>query len=513
MLFLRPSRRLLAVLLFTLACLRAAAQGTVPVVMLSDIHFDPFHNPRLVPQLVAAPIARWPAILDSAQSLVEDADRLALQAECHAHGADTDWPLLKTAVSAAHQAEPHPVLVTLTGDLLSHEFPCRFHHTAPSASDAEMAVFSEKTVQFVIRQLWSTFPKAPIYAAMGNNDSGCADYAETPDDPFSRYVKGQMVAGATRLTGSDARLLQQLAVSPEGDYSYALPAPFVQGRLIVLQDIYDAQQYKTCAGASTRAPETAQLAWLREQLEQGRTQHQQVWVVGHIPPGIDVFASFAKYVLRPGELCSAQEKPFLADTALADTLVDYADVIRLGLFAHTHMDEMRVLHRPGAGAGANPAGNSPAATVPVKLVPSITPYFGNHPAFVLAAVDPRTMVLKDWETWVSPASSGSTPPWTLAYRFSSTYHMPDFSSASAQTLADSFTADRTGKDARSHAYREHFFAGDIGLYAVGLEQIWPAYACAVREDQPAAFHECLCPAAGPADAQPTPAHPTPASQP
>ena len=87
---------------------------------------------------------------------------------------------------------------------------------------------------------------------------------------------------------------------------------------------------------------------------------------------------------------------------------------------------------------------------------------------------------------------GSAAPWTAAYRFSAAYGLPDFSAASAARLAEDLTADRSGRASHSSTYREHFMAGDIGIYNLGLAQIWPAYACAVQEDRADAFHSCLC---------------------
>ncbi len=483
-------------LLLLLCCAAAAgaaagAQGTTPAVLLSDVHFDPFHNPHDVPRLLAAPVEQWPAILDASTSLVEDAERATLKAECGALSTDTTWPLLKTTLAAAHDAEPHPVFVTLSGDLLAHEFQCRLRHALPTATPGEVSAFGAKTVAFVVFTLRAAFPHVPVYVAMGNNDSGCADYDETPGNSFAVSTTATMMAAAEPAGLSakpPARAPErqaQIEVSPEGDYSIALPAPLEHGRLIVLQDVYDSQYFLICGGGDEHGPEDSQITWLRTQLSSARARHENVWVMGHIPPGVDVYASFHRYLLRPGELCSATLHPFFYDFKLADTLLDYADVIRLGLFAHTHMDEVRYLHRP-APDRAKPG-------IPLKLVPSVTPYFGNHPAFLVAAVDPGTLQLKDYQAFVSPALDGSAPPWTAAYRFSAAYGLPDFSAASAARLAEDFTADPGGKSAHASTYREHFFAGDIGLYALGLNQIWPAYACAVREDRPEAFHNCLCP--------------------
>ena len=473
----------------------ARAQATVPAVLLSDIHFDPFHNPHEVPQLLAAPVEKWAAILDAPTSLVEDAERAAMQARCHALSYDTTWPLLKATLAAARDAQPHPLFVTLSGDLMAHEFQCRFHHLDPAGTPQQLSEFAAKTVAFVALQLRRTFPHIPVYVALGNNDSGCADYDETPGNPFAQSTTATMAMGA--VSGKNAIPAKpRLEISPEGDYTVALPAPLQHGRLIVLQDVFDSPYFLICKGGNERTPEASQIAWLRRQLAAARDRHEQVWVMGHIPPGVDVYASFHSYFLRPGELCSAPPHPFLQDSALSDALLDYADIIRLALFAHTHMDEIRLLHRdapPGPHSSeAKPAAN-PAA-IPVKLVPSVTPYFGNHPAFIVAAISPRTLTLKDWQTFVSPSTDGSAKPWPLGYRFSTTYGLPDLSAASAASLINGFTSDRSGRDPHSTAYRDHFFAGDLGLYALGLGQIWPAYACAAREDSLDKFHNCLCPA-------------------
>ena len=151
------------------------------------------------------------------------------------------------------------------------------------------------------------------------------------------------------------------------------------------------------------------------------------------------------------------------------------------------------MERP-AGPTASAEGTNPSteATIPAKLVPSVTPYVGNHPAFLVAQVDPHTAVLKDWRTFISPGPEGSTPPWAEAYRFTTAFNLPDFSAGSALKLANDFTSDKTSQSPQSAAFREHFYPGDIGIYALGLAQIWPAYACAIREDRPSAVHNCIC---------------------
>ncbi len=67
--------------------------------------------------------------------------------------------------------------------------------------------------------------------------------------------------------------------------------------------------------------------------------------MGHIPPGVDLYSTAARMV----DVCGGQRPVmFLASEKLADLLTEYGDVVELAIFAHTHMDEMRLL-KPETG--------------------------------------------------------------------------------------------------------------------------------------------------------------------
>ncbi|MBW4040477.1 MAG: hypothetical protein HIU91_16805, partial [Acidobacteria bacterium] len=65
---------LLLLPLLSIAALPTPAQSpsrtpiTVPALLLSDIHLDPFHDPAKFPQLLAAPASAWAAILSAPPS-------------------------------------------------------------------------------------------------------------------------------------------------------------------------------------------------------------------------------------------------------------------------------------------------------------------------------------------------------------------------------------------------------------------------------------------------------------
>ncbi|HVG26089.1 MAG TPA: metallophosphoesterase, partial [Acidobacteriaceae bacterium] len=192
------------------------AAKTEAVVMLSDLHLDPFRDAALLPSLREAPVSEWAQILSRPAAPTEAAVFDALQKRCQVRGADSSWALLERSLAEAKRRQPKPLFVTVSGDLLAHGFPCRFRALAPKATGEDLSAFSAKTMAFLALQLRATFPGAPVYVALGNNDSGCADYRETPDSGFLRAT-ATILADNLHDAKSRAELLSSFAVG--GDYS------------------------------------------------------------------------------------------------------------------------------------------------------------------------------------------------------------------------------------------------------------------------------------------------------
>jgi sphingomyelin phosphodiesterase acid-like 3 len=488
------SQHLLPLLaLLSLFPLAAPAQApfqpatTAPALLLSDIHLDPFHDPAKFPELRAAPAAAWAAILYAPASPTQSADFAHLQETCGTKGIDTPPALLQSSLRAAQQKQPHPLFATVSGDLMAHQFDCRFHTLAPTATAADYSAFAAKTVAFIALQLREAFPGTPIYFALGNNDSGCKDYREDPNSAFLQADGASFSSAAA--TDQDALSAPNRAAilhnfSQLGDYTITLPPPIQHTRLIVMQDIFESKRYTTCSGATTDDPTTKQIVWLRSQLTAARAAHEHVWVMAHIPPGIDSYANFAKH----RDVCGGKDpEMFLASTALASTLADFPDVIRLALFGHTHMDEFRAF-------------TTPTGTIPGKLVPSITPVNGNNPAFTVAEIDPSTATLKDYAVYAASNQTGIDTKWSEEYRYSTTYHLPDLSGPSLAKLTASFVADKTGNTATSKAYQKFFYVGEPGaaqgisaaIKAAAMQIVWPTYACAIAHPDAASYRTCAC---------------------
>jgi len=473
--------------LVCLVCVMSAVAETRPVVMLSDIHFDPFHDPGKFAQLEKADSAAWLGILSAPATATQAEDFAKLQSTCGSKGIDTPFALLQAAMKAAHAEQPAPLFVTVSGDLMAHQFDCRFKTLDPKATEADYSAFAAKTVAFVSRMLTTTFPGAPVYLALGNNDSGCKDYDETPG---SSFLKSDALVAAADARDPAERAGIERSYSELGDMSVALPAPMQHTRLLVMQDIFAAKKYAACPGttsAGNMQPAEMQIAWLRAQLAKARAAHESVWIMAHIPPGIDAYSTFTK----GGDVCGGgKPEAFLSSDLLADAIEEYGDVVRLALFGHTHMDEVRV-YRAASGA-----------PVPGKLVPSITPVNGNDPAFTVAQVSPKTATVEDYTVYATGGDWAARPVFAKEYTFSGVYGLADLSGASLAKLTDGFLADRAGSAEHSLAYQQFFYAGDPmsaagmkgAVKAAAMKMVWPMYACAMTQVHAAGFRECMCPA-------------------
>jgi sphingomyelin phosphodiesterase acid-like 3 len=373
--------------------------------------------------------------------------------------------------------QPDAAFMTVSGDLLVHSFSCRYKALLPASTQADYEAFALKTLNFVMGELRTTFPGTPIYVALGNNDTACGDYRLDTGSNFLRQT-GKMIAEG--LPASE-RLQALKEFATGGYYSVTMAAPMRNTRLIVINDIFLSPYYSTCSGKADPAATTAEMAWLQEELAKAERLGQRVWVMGHIPPGVDPYST----VLRMKNVC-AGEPPvmFLSSDKLTDLLAEHGEEIRLGIFAHTHMDEMRMLKPTGGGLHAS-SGRGTA----IKLVPSISPADGNNPSFTVARVNPATAMLQDYEVIAASNQTGVGATWAQEYDYAQTYHVAQFSSATVEKLVAELEADRSAKTETAKEYIRNYFAGDVSAV---LKPFWPQYVCSIANDTAKSYAACVC---------------------
>jgi sphingomyelin phosphodiesterase acid-like 3 len=447
------------------------ADRTIPALLVSDIHFDPLHDPAKIKQLANAPVSQWSSILSSAPSPNQQQAFAQLQQTCHARGVDTPYDLLRSSLQAMRSQLPEAQFITVSGDLLVHSFDCRYKTLLPASKPDDYQAFVLKTLSFVMGELRATFPVIPIYVALGNNDTPCGDYRLDTGSNFLLRT-GRIVAEG--LPPSQRREALK-AFATGGYYSVTMAAPMRDTRLIVVNDVFLSPNYSTCSGKADPAAATAQMAWLQDQLAQAQRLGQRVWVMGHIPPGVDPYSTVARFK----NVCAGEAPAmFLSSDKLADLLVEHAGVIRLGIFAHTHMDELRLLEAHGSGQG-----------VALKLVPSISPVDGNNPSFTVARVGRDSATLQDYAVIAASNRSGIGTTWSQEYDFAQAYHEAEFSPATVKELVAEFQGDRSAKTDGSQQYIRNYFVGNLSL---ALKPFWPIYVCSLENDTAATFTACVC---------------------
>jgi sphingomyelin phosphodiesterase acid-like 3 len=437
------------------------ASASVSALLVSDIHFEPFWDPARAPQLATAPASEWKAILAAAPSPGREQRFSALQQNCSTRGADTSPALFDSSLKAMRAHADGAIFVTVSGDLISHAFPCKFDALFPHSTPQAYSAFVEKTLDYVIGEIDRAFPNVPVYIALGNNDSDCGDYRLDSNSDFLR-ISGKDVIKSIPASDRDVALL---SFSSGGYYSASLPAPMQNARLLVLNDIFMSSHYTTCSGKSDPTASDTQLAWLRQLLTEARAGKQKIWIMGHIPPGIDLYATATKFI----DVCGGQ------------TPVMYlsSDVVELAIFAHTHMDEMRLLKNDG----------QTTQSVAVKMISSISPIDGNNPSFTVAQIDTASAALKNYQVFAASNQTGVDARWREEYDFARSFHEADFSASSLSGLLSSFAADPAAKNPASQNYIQDY---SVGYLSPVLQAFWPQYLCTLSNHTQQSFKACAC---------------------
>ncbi len=493
---------LIAVALVASPCTCCLAATTeVPVALLADPHFDPFRDVSKVPRLAAAPVDQWSAILGEPAAPSDAKAFRDLQTACNEGSVDAANDLMLSAFHAAAQknAEGAPAFVLLAGDLLVHRFDCRYEKllghpaAAPGTKydDAEahpasgtatgVMLFAQKTISYIALQLHASFPHTPVYIALGNNDSGCGDYQLNEGDPLLSGTGSALAGGWIGASAADAAKASA-DYGRLGSYSLPLPAPLLKGRVLVLDDLYLSGRYNTCKGKPDSAAATDLIAWVDRQLTEAEHRGEFVWVLTHIPPGINTYATNVNGI----NVCAGKAPvTFLQSTSLTAVLARHASAVRVMVAGHTHVDEIAVF-------GTDETHST--GSFPVKGEPSVSTVSGNPPSFVLASVDTRTGTLQDYTLHQAssavPLTPASSLTWRTAYDFRTTYTEPAFTAASVADLVKRFAAGAPADDQAIATY-QNYFAGH-GLRRLALQAVWNQYTCHMQHDDPAAFTSCVC---------------------
>ena len=157
---------------------------TVEALLVSDIHFEPFWDPGKVAELAAAPASRWKAILDAPASPDREQEFAACNRRATRAASTPPHTLFESSLRAMRADAAGAKFVIVSGDLMAHSASCKFTTLLPKAAPGDYRIFAEKTLDYVMSELRRAMPGVPVYAALGNNDSGCGDYQMDANSDF-----------------------------------------------------------------------------------------------------------------------------------------------------------------------------------------------------------------------------------------------------------------------------------------------------------------------------------------
>jgi hypothetical protein len=353
-------------------------------------------------------------------------------------GEDTTPALLRSAIDAMRRVDPEPPVVVLGGDFVAHIF------------DPKQAV---PTMRALAQEFNHAFPHAQFVLVLGNEDSSCGDYQVSPNSPFLRAV-AQAWEPLVNRNGAAPGFAHTFPAY--GSYVTRLPSPGL--RAIVLDDVFWSPRYRNACGPAAQ-PAAATLHALTTALR-ADAHASTTWLFVHIPPGIDAYSTAH---LAHGLIVV----PFLDQQprdAFVTAVTGGPRPVALIVAAHTHKFSFRV-----AGSGAH--------TVPILLVPSISPVFRNAPSFLTVHLDAHgTIVAAD--DWTRLDGS-----WGRRGGIAS-LGMRDVSGASILDLSHRLTGDAHLRELYARLYNG-------GERPEISDANWRTYACAATELSATAFRACM----------------------
>lgn len=439
-----------------------AAEPAGAFGLITDIHLDPFDPPTLAAKLAGAETGDWPAIFatitDQAMS---------------SWGSDTNYALLASSIAAFARGAAEADFAIVPGDFLAHEFEQKAATAlGVPATDARVRDLAEKTAIFVGESLARALPDTPLILALGNNDSECGDYRITPGGAYLAATRDLV----RRLAGADL-------VAPDFDQTYAAGGYYAvqhpsspKTLILVINDILWSAKYDDACGSGGEAAAEAMMDWLERRLADQQAAGGSVWLVHHIPWGIDPYST----AHGKAKTCAARVVPFLrapyADGFIA-LLRRYKDIVQASYSGHVHTDDYRLLvDESGTALGLQ------------KIPPAISPIYDQNPAYQIVSYDLKSGVPTDFSTYYLanlPEASLAVPgDWRFEYTFTEAYGVPDYSAAGVAAMIEAVAA---GGDA-TDTYRRLYTVGHTPLPASDL----PAYLCAMRHLDVETFTACYC---------------------
>jgi sphingomyelin phosphodiesterase acid-like 3 len=438
-------------------------------IFISDIHFNPLSDPAIADAIAQAPASQWDAIYATSN-----------QTTCASYLkefplSDTNFVLLNSAIAAMKAQVPDPDIIIISGDMLVHYFlELVYNRIVTNPTQAGYMALVYQTEQYLAIKLTEAFPNAQILPTLGDWDSDTGVDSKPASSAFFQSFASAWSSAVNR-SGSSPDFMDTFSAG--GYYQTKFPIN-TNARLIGL---YTQPWAKECTnGCSTLG--NAELQWFTQQLHDAKEQGQKVWLLGHIPPGIDANTTASN--MAKGQSCQEAVTPFWADaysSQLYALFAQYKGTIDFGVFAHEHYDDFRIVN--------DSSGNF---IFGVKLPPSITPLH-NNPAFIAFNYNPDLGVIIDESTfYLSNLASNPTADaavWEIEYSFNNTYGQDAFDSNGLLNAVARIIVQPSAQQSYVNYYPVLYPAGNI--LPGGLSPFL-GWSCAFNKLTVADYTSCSC---------------------
>lgn len=434
---------------------------SAPFLALSDIHFNPFFTCTrtvipcpLVKELMATDYTKWDAVFAKYDSQ-----------KMPAYGEDTNFVLLQSMLIAIQNSikEYKPKFILITGDFLAHHQQQMYQLYSGDLSQQGYEDFVKKQIQFLTAQLQKYTQNTPIYPAIGNNDSYDGDYAVAPNGQFYADL-ASIWSPLLKDSDNEAAFLKTFPVA--GYYEVTVPGE-THHKIIVLNSVLFT---KKAHNKNINIAAHKELDWLSEQMHTAELQQQKIWLVAHIPVGIDVYRTLQN------PLHWANSFWLQAYTQAFQEIIDfhYQETKAL-IVAHTHMDNFYLMKQDNQ-------------KLPEIFIPAISPSNKTNPAFKVFSYNPRSFYIQNFAVFTLPLNlvTAKALSWQLEYVFNQMYQ-PHCQHC---TLGEGMQKiAKRGNTAA--AYKKYFEAGSTMPQPINTGKWFPYYWCAISNISVEDYKACL----------------------
>lgn len=429
--------------------LRSGRQGTI--ISVSDIHFDPLltTDKAVADKIKNSGYRRWREIYSSSSDK-----------HISPLGEETNYNLFASSLIQMKRACPAPDFILFSGDLLAHKFR-RYHTEVFSGNERAFRAFVKETMKFIGTEFHRTFPRAHVVFTLGNNDSW-EDYAIEPNgsflhDTMNLYFTHYLRAGPARLDSFASTF------KSGGNYAFP-PTASSANRILSINDIFFSEKnhYNDYGWQ--------QLKWLEKQLKAAKKNKQNVWIVLHIPPGVDAWstvkeghtAAYWDALHKDGDSRTFTDR-------FQEIVHTYSPNIK-GIFSgHTHMDHFRLIFDKS---------HNPAAFV--HITPAISPEFGNNPGFQVLTYDAGSFSVADFDTYYYDGAA-----WKEEYDFDSTYGKAPYDASNLAAIYNRLSDDA----ALRRSFVDYYDVQNQRANPI-TDSNWKAYWCGIGSLTVDDFNSC-----------------------